>query len=162
MLFSLYKIVNGVIIDTETANPEVPVGFDDLITLIELTAYGGDITARLFDDSDDTVPLQTLNMTDSTPLGAGYTGVINLDYISADGISSFYDTLCSLIINEPAGDLDDDDDVDLVDLAKFSSNWQDTGCSVPNDWCQRADIIVNGTVDIFDLAEFVANWLVGT
>ena len=162
MLFSLYKIVNGVIVDSETANPEVPVGFDDLITLIELTAYGGDITARLFDDSDDTVPLQTLNMTDSAPLGAGYTGVINLDYISTDGISSFYDTLWSLTINDPAGDLDDDDDVDLADMAILFSNWQDTGCSVPNDWCQRADIIINGTVDIVDLAEFSANWLVGT
>jgi hypothetical protein len=82
--------------------------------------------------------------------------------VFADGISSFYDTLWSLTINNPAGDLDDDDGVDLIDLAEFSSNWQDTGCSAPNDWCQRADIIVNGAVDIDDLAEFAANWLVGT
>ncbi|RKY23165.1 MAG: hypothetical protein DRP62_06460 [Planctomycetota bacterium] len=104
MKFTLYKIVNGGIEYSEVKNPGVPADSDDLIVFIELTAIGNNITARLFDDADSTIPLSTIVWEDNTgtPLTSGHTGVINLDYESADGISSYYDTLCSVVIPEPA------------------------------------------------------------
>lgn len=102
MKFTLYKIVDGIVEYSEVANPLVPAEFDDLIVFIELTAIGNQITAKLFDDADSTSPLSTIDWQDnSSPLTSGYTGVINLDYDSADGISSYYDTLNSVVIPEP-------------------------------------------------------------
>lgn len=107
MQFNLYKIVNGVIDESWTANPEVPNDFDDLITWIELsvcdTVNGPRVDARLFDDADSSSPLATLSMTDDSanPFTQGYTGVINLDTASPDGIGSYYDTLSSITIPEP-------------------------------------------------------------
>ncbi|MGD9109604.1 MAG: hypothetical protein PVG93_01570 [Phycisphaerales bacterium] len=100
--FTLYKIVNGTIDYSQTKNPLIPVGFDDLIVCIELTAIGDTITAKLFEDADSTAPLETIIWQDTNPLVSGYTGVINLDYESTDGISSYYDTLSSISIPEPA------------------------------------------------------------
>lgn len=99
--FSLYKIVNGEIIEAKTQTANVLAGsFSDLITFIELSAYGTTVEARLFDDADSPSPLATLSFTDSS-LSDGYTGVINLDLDSL-GIGSYYDTLESIIIPEPA------------------------------------------------------------
>lgn len=42
------------------------------------------------------------------------------------------------------------------DLATFISNWLDE-CSSPN-WCEYADLDMNGTVDLTDFAYFAADW----
>jgi len=104
MEFNVYKIVNGQIVHSKTVNPIVPSGFDDLIVFIELTAGGSDVTARLFDDAGSATPLAfiTLDEPGNEPLPVGYSGVISLDYESADGISAYYDTLWSGVIPEPA------------------------------------------------------------
>lgn len=101
MKFSLYKIVGGVVVAQDVKAPPVPANFDDFVVSIELTAVGGQINARLFMDTGDAVPLATVGLTDASPLPGGYTGVINLD-AQADGISAYYDTLCSQVIPEPA------------------------------------------------------------
>ena len=101
MKFSLYKIVAGAVVAQNVKNPLVPANFDDFIVSVELTAEGGQINARLFDDTGDAAPLATAHLTDATPLPGGYTGVVNLD-AQADGISAYYDTLSSQAIPEPA------------------------------------------------------------
>lgn len=101
MKFSLYKIVGGVVVAQDVTTPLVPADFDDYIVSIELAAVGGEIDARLFMDTGDSVPLATAHLTDPTPLPGGYTGVVNLD-AQADGISAFYDTLHAQVIPEPA------------------------------------------------------------
>ena len=101
MKFSLYKIVDGVVVLSDIKNPLVPAGFDDFIASIELTAEGGQISAKLFMDTGDAVPLATAGFTDASPLPGGYTGVINLD-MDTVGISAYYDTLVSETIPEPA------------------------------------------------------------
>ncbi|MHC4563672.1 MAG: PEP-CTERM sorting domain-containing protein [Planctomycetota bacterium] len=102
MEFNLYKIAAGVIVDETTVNPLVPVGSDDYIVAIELVAVGGDVSAWLYDDYGDATAVAELSMYDSSPLPAGYTGVINLDYETADGIGALYDTLSSEIVPEPS------------------------------------------------------------
>ena len=103
MKFTLYKIVDGVIDYSVVKNPGVPAVFDDLIAFIELTAEGDTITARLFDDAESSSPLETITWQDTDgPLTSGYTGVVNLDWESANGLDSYYDTLCSVAIPEPA------------------------------------------------------------
>ena len=100
MKFSLYKIVDGVVVAQDIEAPLVPASLDDFIVFIELTAEGGEIDARLFSDTGDSVALATAHLTDASPLPGGYTGVINLD-AQADGISAYYDTLSSQAIPEP-------------------------------------------------------------
>ena len=103
MEFNLYKIINGAIDNSQTLNPRVPAGFDDLIVTIELSAVGSSITAKLFEDADSTNALAIITFDEpGNELPDGYTGVINLDYESADGISAYYDTLSSVTIPEPA------------------------------------------------------------
>ncbi|MBN2294962.1 MAG: PEP-CTERM sorting domain-containing protein [Pirellulales bacterium] len=103
MKFSLYKIVDGaaVAVLTEEAHPLAPASLDDFIVSIELTAIGGQVTARLFDDRGDTTALAELNMTDPSPLPAGYSGVVCWDVASTDGIGVLYDTLESVTVPEP-------------------------------------------------------------
>ena len=102
MKFSLYKIVNGAAVATETDHPLVTSSLDDFIVSIELTATGGQITARLFEDSGDLTPIATLSMDDSSPLPAGYSGVLCWDVASPNGIGALYDTLESVAVPEPS------------------------------------------------------------
>ncbi|MBN1911285.1 MAG: PEP-CTERM sorting domain-containing protein [Pirellulales bacterium] len=98
--FTLYKIVNGVDVEKFVVNPLVPTGLDDLVFSIELTVIGGDITAKLFEDTGDANPMSTLTWTDPNPLPAGYSGVICLD--NTPGMTAYYDTLSSTaIVPEP-------------------------------------------------------------
>ncbi len=100
MKFSLYKIVNGVIVASDIASPLLTAGADDYIAYIELTAEGSAITAKLFMDKGDASPIATTSLTDSS-IASGYTGVINLDQDSL-GLDAYYDTLTSEVIPEPA------------------------------------------------------------
>jgi len=59
---------------------------------------------------------------------------------------------------ELKGDLDGDDDVDLIDFAMFALYWRESGCGD----CGGADLALDdGQVDIWDLAVFTENWLAG-
>jgi hypothetical protein len=66
--------------------------------------------------------------------------------------------LCALA---PAGDMDDDGDVDFVDLFNFFDHWLETPCTYP-DWCSGADFNHDGIVDMTDYAMFAENWLAFT
>ncbi len=55
------------------------------------------------------------------------------------------------------GDLDDDGDVDLLDLAMFAARWLESTC----DMCGGADLTGDGQVTLDDLCEFADNWLAG-
>ena len=101
MKFSLYKIVNGMATIAHVANPLAEASYDDYIVSIELTVIDNDVTARLFEDTGDTVPIATLNIFDDpSPLSAGYSGVLCWD-AEADGIGVLYDTLSSIAVPEP-------------------------------------------------------------
>ena len=106
--FKLYKIVNGEIVHTETANPVVPASLNDVISFIELSVEGNYIRARLFEDADSVTPVADIDYTDlygdadGDPLLSGYTGVINLEGSTSDGLMSYYDTLSSVVIPEPS------------------------------------------------------------
>ncbi len=63
--------------------------------------------------------------------------------------------LCAL---SPAGDSNDDGDVDFLDLVSFSGYWLETGCDYP-EWCGRADLNHDGIVNLIDFAQFTDNWL---
>ncbi len=58
-----------------------------------------------------------------------------------------------------AGDLDFDCDVDFVDYAQFAAEWYETDCNNLNDFCNGADIIIDGTVTLDDLDRFTERWL---
>ncbi len=60
-----------------------------------------------------------------------------------------------------AGDLDFDCDVDFVDYAQFAAKWLDSDCNNVNDFCNGADIIINGAVTSDDLDRFTERWLDG-
>jgi uncharacterized protein YceK len=55
------------------------------------------------------------------------------------------------------GDLDCDNDVDLVDLALYAVHWLETGCGV----CGWADFSGDGDVDLEDFAMLGAHWPAG-
>ncbi len=57
----------------------------------------------------------------------------------------------------PPGDSDDDGDVDILDLYRFSLQWLNTGCTY-SEWCGRADLNFSGTVDFVDYAKFAKNY----
>lgn len=101
MKFTLYKIVGGDIDVSLVASP-LAESYDDYIVSIELEVVGGMVTARLFEDTGDAGPIAELILDDSSsPLPAGYSGVLCLDLIEADGIGVLYDTLESVAIPEP-------------------------------------------------------------
>jgi len=58
-----------------------------------------------------------------------------------------------------AGDLDFDCDVDFVDYAQLAAEWYETDCNNVNDFCNGADIIIDGDVTLDDLARFTKRWL---
>jgi hypothetical protein len=58
-----------------------------------------------------------------------------------------------------AGDLDFDCDVDFVDLQVLVENWLDDGCNNLNDFCNGADIVINGEVNFVDYAQLALRWL---
>ena len=57
-------------------------------------------------------------------------------------------------------DFNDDDTVNLIDFSIFAANWLAEDCNDPN-WCQGADMTLDGTVDCNDLAFFAEYWLWG-
>lgn len=55
------------------------------------------------------------------------------------------------------GRLDEDDDVDLLDLAVLGQRWGDSDCSDP-ERCEGADVNKDGSVNFVDLSIFADNW----
>ena len=58
-----------------------------------------------------------------------------------------------------AGDVEPDEDIDISDLAAFTSEWLNS-CSQPG-WCNNCDINQSTTVDIVDFSYFACHWLYG-
>jgi hypothetical protein len=58
-----------------------------------------------------------------------------------------------------AGDLDYDWDVDFADLQVLAENWLDDDCNNLNDFCNGADIVINGEVNFVDYAQLALRWL---
>ncbi len=56
------------------------------------------------------------------------------------------------------GDLNNDQNVNFVDYAIFSSFWMNQDCAEPG-WCEGADFDKDGQVNIFDLGVFESHWL---
>lgn len=94
------------------------------------------------------------------PIGV-YTGGVVKEHIWLGG-SVYYayagemlQVLCGL---SPAGDSNDDGDVDFLDLVSFSGYWLETGCEYP-EWCGHADLNHDSIVNLIDFALFTDNWL---
>jgi hypothetical protein len=58
------------------------------------------------------------------------------------------------------GDLNGDNEIDLIDFAKLAFYWQATGCVAPFS-CDQTDIDNSGTVDLEDMLTITENWLHG-
>jgi endonuclease/exonuclease/phosphatase family metal-dependent hydrolase len=58
-------------------------------------------------------------------------------------------------------DFKPDPTADFIDFAAFVAHWLETGCGFENNWCDRADLTLNGDVGLDDLKELAENWLVG-
>jgi hypothetical protein len=58
-----------------------------------------------------------------------------------------------------AGDLDGDCDVDFADLQVLVENWLDDGCNNLNNFCNGADIVIDGEVNFVDYAKLALRWL---
>jgi hypothetical protein len=76
-----------------------------------------------------------------------------------DGLTGrdIYSTDVRLVCS--AGDLDFDCDVDFKDLQVLVENWLDDGCNNLNDFCNGADIVINGEVNFVDYAQLALRWL---
>jgi hypothetical protein len=68
--------------------------------------------------------------------------------------------IVSYDLTPPAGDVNQDMQVDLNDAAVFSQNWLAANCQFP-DYCSGSDINKSGNVDIADLSILVHSWLIG-
>lgn len=62
------------------------------------------------------------------------------------------------ISNRP-GDINNDSNVNLTDLAYIAAVWQKGNCDINNSWCGRTDLDCSGSVDIADLRAFSVYWL---
>jgi hypothetical protein len=61
----------------------------------------------------------------------------------------------------PAGDFACPNGVNFVDFAYFAGRWQESDCTVSNNYCGGADMHTSGTVDMQDLTIFAGQWLTG-
>ena len=86
-------------------------------------------------------------------------GKYTLRLTAFDGGASYYDDI-HISVFRP-GDLDCDNDVDVLDMDKFVAQWLFGGCDALNDWCSGADQTASGSVDFNDYAVTAANWLLG-
>lgn len=105
--------------------------------------------------SVDTETSATIDLTD-TPLVAGQAYYVSVRARNTIG----YYSLCGCsdgIIYQPAGDLDNDYDVDMADFARFAMHWLKTDCGK----CSGTDLTGDGQVTMDDLREFTGNWLAG-
>ena len=68
--------------------------------------------------------------------------------------------ILSYDLTPPAGDVNQDMQVDLNDAAMFNQNWLANNCQSP-DYCNGSDINKSGRVDIADLSILMQNWLAG-
>lgn len=57
-------------------------------------------------------------------------------------------------------DINDDNQVNLIDCARFSAQWLGVGCS-GYEGCDGADFNLDGAVDVNDFVEFIEYWLEG-
>jgi hypothetical protein len=91
---------------------------------------------------------------------AWFTGWLWDDYWPEDFLPTGRDTYSTDIrLVCSAGDLDFDCDVDFVDYAQLAAEWYETSCDNLNDFCNGADIVINGDVGMEDLAKFALRWL---
>jgi len=97
----------------------------------------------------------TIDLAD-TPLVAGQTYYVSVRARNTIG----YYSLCGSsdgIIYQPAGDLDNDYDVDMADFGRFANHWRKVDCGK----CSGADLTGDGQVTMDDLRKFTGNWLAG-
>ncbi len=76
-----------------------------------------------------------------------------------DGGASYYDDI-NISVYRP-GDLDCDNDVDMLDLDRLAALWLSVECNDLDDWCSGADQTASGSVELSDYAVIAANWLLG-
>jgi len=76
-----------------------------------------------------------------------------------------YELLCSadltiqIIPNPLLGDLDFDQDIDLIDFSIFVSHWREHSCNQGNTWCDNADFDYSGDIGLSDLSLLAEHWL---
>jgi len=80
------------------------------------------------------------------------------DYIDAVRISSYATWISGTIPGCVPRDLTVDCWVDFADFAVLARHWLDTGCQSP-DWCEGADLDLDGDVDWDDLDYLLEGWL---
>jgi hypothetical protein len=66
--------------------------------------------------------------------------------------------VCQTHQSQTLGDFEPNGNIDISDLAQFSSRWLDTNCSADN-WCDWKDLDFSNSVDFQDFAIFAENWL---
>ena len=78
------------------------------------------------------------------------------------GISSSNNTGINLSYDPNPNPLTNDCSTDLSELMVFVSQWLETDCDIPNNFCGGADLNHYDNVDIGDFGEFARYWLVAT
>ncbi len=102
------------------------------------------------------------SFTDSVPPPDGYTRPLSVNWdCQSDGFIAcpLYTVVYELGADPKhwRRDFDDDDDVDFLDYAPVSGNW-DNNCVGPG-WCGGTDLDHSGKVDYNDLGLFTDAWL---
>ncbi|HUS72723.1 MAG TPA: hypothetical protein VMY06_06605 [Sedimentisphaerales bacterium] len=93
---------------------------------------------------------------DKIPIETGDTVSFIINATSWNANNSYMKMTAT--ISCPAGDLNCDDNVNMLDYSLFTSKWLQTGC-VAGDWCGGADFDHSSEVNYVDLAVFVLHWL---
>ncbi|KPK75240.1 MAG: hypothetical protein AMJ79_12030 [Phycisphaerae bacterium SM23_30] len=129
---------------------------DTVFPVLGLVAAAGREYTHEYDDAiiaaRDAMPIAV----DDDPSGKVYPHIWQ---ITEDPSKHYYagESLHALRAAIIKSDFDDDLDVDILDLYKFSLQWLNTGCAYPN-WCGRADFNFSGNVNLFDYVEFSRHW----
>ena len=74
---------------------------------------------------------------------------------------SWEEPIATTIITQiPSPDLNQDDVVNMFDFSDFSRKWLHTDCQ-SDEWCEGADLNIDGQVGVLDLMIFCDHWLTG-
>ncbi len=94
-----------------------------------------------------------------TTAGFSQWGKYRLRITTFDGGASYYDDI-EIRVFRP-GDLDQDNDVDIIDLDLLAAEWLKDECGPLNEWCSGADQTVSSSVSLGDYTITAAHWLAG-